>query len=120
MEPEIRTLAQKIVSILHTLPPERRLLVAIAGPPGSGKSTLAYPLTDLINSLALGRPVEQRQIDPATGLQESSAANEAGEASSKADEGEVAVCVGLDGWHHSRAELDGFDDPVEAHWRRVS
>jgi hypothetical protein len=32
---------------------------------------------------------------------------------------EVAICVGLDGWHYSRADLDGFEDPKEAHYRRV-
>lgn len=31
---------------------------------------------------------------------------------------EVAICVGLDGWHHTRAELDAFPDPEMAHWRR--
>lgn len=36
------------------------------------------------------------------------------------DDKQVAICVGLDGWHYSRAELDTFEDPVEAHWRRVS
>ncbi|GAA6009443.1 hypothetical protein JCM11491_003558 [Sporobolomyces phaffii] len=30
----------------------------------------------------------------------------------------VAVAVGLDGWHHSRDELDRFPDPVEARRRR--
>lgn len=32
---------------------------------------------------------------------------------------EVAICVGLDGWHYSREALDGFEDPGEAHYRRV-
>ena len=39
---------------------------------------------------------------------------------SRSDRGEVAICVGLDGWHYSRAALDGFEDPKEAHYRRVS
>jgi hypothetical protein len=30
-----------------------------------------------------------------------------------------AICVSLDGWHYSRSMLDGFEDPVNAHWRRV-
>ncbi|QRW05741.1 uridine kinase [Ceratobasidium sp. AG-Ba] len=30
----------------------------------------------------------------------------------------IAVCVGLDGWHLSRAELDKFDDVKEAYDRR--
>jgi hypothetical protein len=32
---------------------------------------------------------------------------------------EAAICISLDGWHYSRAELDRMPDPVEAHWRRV-
>jgi hypothetical protein len=32
----------------------------------------------------------------------------------------VARCVGLDGWHISRAELAMFPDPEEAFARRVS
>ncbi|CAK9786645.1 P-loop containing nucleoside triphosphate hydrolase protein [Cutaneotrichosporon oleaginosum] len=29
-----------------------------------------------------------------------------------------AVCVGIDGWHYSREQLDAFADPKEAHWWR--
>ncbi|BEI95703.1 hypothetical protein CcaverHIS631_0106520 [Cutaneotrichosporon cavernicola] len=29
-----------------------------------------------------------------------------------------AVCVGLDGWHCSRAQLDASSDPEDAHWWR--
>lgn len=54
--------------------------------PGSGKSTLAYPLVDYLNAKLLG--------------------GENGKSAS--DEEAVAVAVGLDGWHHSRAELDAF------------
>ena len=79
--------------------------------PGSGKSTLAYPLTDRLNTL-LGRTTHPSHVDPNTEI--ASPADEAG------TEGEVAICVGLDGWHYSRAELDKFDDPEHAHWRRVS
>jgi len=31
---------------------------------------------------------------------------------------ELAVGVGMDGWHYSRAQLDAFDDPKQAHARR--
>jgi hypothetical protein len=78
--------------------------------PGSGKSTAAYPLTDRLNEL-LGRPTHASHVDARGDI--ASPAEEAG------TEGEIAICVGLDGWHYSRRELDGFDDPVEAHWRRV-
>lgn len=32
----------------------------------------------------------------------------------------IARCVGLDGWHFSRAHLDTMPDPETAHFRRVS
>jgi hypothetical protein len=82
----------------------------IGSRPGSGKSTAAYPLTDRLNEL-LGRPTHTSHVDARGDI--ASPAEEAG------TEGEIAICVGLDGWHYSRRELDGFDDPVEAHWRRV-
>lgn len=78
--------------------------------PGSGKSTTAYPLTDRLNTL-LGHPTHSSHLDPRGDI--ASPAPQAGA------EGEIAICVGLDGWHYSRAELDTFPDPQEAHWRRV-
>jgi hypothetical protein len=36
------------------------------------------------------------------------------------DKAGIAACIGMDGWHHSRAELDEFPDPAEAKRRRVS
>lgn len=77
--------------------------------PGSGKSTTAYPLTDRLNSL-LGHSTHPSHVDSRGDI--ASPAPEAGV------EGEVAICVGLDGWHYSRSELDTFPDPVEAHWLR--
>ncbi|GAA5822486.1 hypothetical protein JCM5353_000525 [Sporobolomyces roseus] len=73
-----------------------RILVGIAGAPGSGKSTLAYPLVDYLNRKLLGG----ENGKSVTGKEA------------------VAVAVGLDGWHHSRAELDAFPDPSEARRRR--
>lgn len=89
--------------------------------PGSGKSTLAYPLTSHLNAIIRHRPEKQYHVDEATGLMDTPPHTGAaeGETTGK-DSGDVAVCVGLDGWHHTRAELDTFDDPAEAHWRRVS
>ncbi|RSH87450.1 hypothetical protein EHS25_003360 [Saitozyma podzolica] len=108
---DVTAVADKILQAFKSTPDEGRLLVAIAGPPGSGKSTLAYPLTDLLNSRLLRRPPPAPQPtdnDASTGI-----------ASPPVLEGdELAICVGLDGWHYSRGELDGFPDPVEAHWRR--
>jgi len=60
----------------------------------------------------LGRPTHLSHVDDRGDI--ASPAPQAGA------EGEVAICVGLDGWHYSRAELDTFPDPSEAHWRRVS
>lgn len=85
-------------------------------PPGSGKSTLAYPLTSHINALLLGRAPEPSSTDLDTGL--TSRPGDSDTPEQPGDE-DVAICVGLDGWHYSRKELDGFDDPIEAHWRRV-
>ncbi|WWD17380.1 hypothetical protein CI109_101821 [Kwoniella shandongensis] len=113
MEVTPEQLAGKIVKAYRVLPPDKRLLVAIAGPPGSGKSTLAYPLTDALNTLLLHHtPPNPSQIEnpPSLDLVEASG--------TQGKDDEVAICVGLDGWHHSRKELDGFDDPTEAHWRR--
>ena len=61
------------------------MTTAVAGVPGSGKSTLAVPLTDRVNHLLAAAP------------------------SVKGKEKETAVCVGMDGWHYSRAELDLFE-----------
>ncbi|WVQ72433.1 hypothetical protein IAR50_001985 [Cryptococcus sp. DSM 104548] len=113
MEVTPEVLARQIVDQYRKLPESKRLLVAIAGPPGSGKSTLAYPLTDALNALILQHP------PPNPSHLEEPAANLLAESSEHHGQGdEVAIAVGLDGWHHSRAELDGFEDPAEAHWRR--
>lgn len=81
--------------------------------PGSGKSTLAYPLADRVNELILGRPVAHpAAIDGETAVAAPNAALGTGD--------EVAICVGQDGWHYTRQQLDEFPDPKLAHWRRVS
>ena len=80
--------------------------------PGSGKSTLAYPLTDRINSLLLHHPVSH----PST-LDERDYIAEPGRGDGQGDE--IAICVGLDGWHLTRATLDTFSNPDRAHWERV-
>ncbi|WVF71528.1 hypothetical protein IAT40_006336 [Kwoniella sp. CBS 6097] len=113
MEVRPEQLAGRIIESYRSLPAGQRLLVAIAGPPGSGKSTLAYPLTDHLNTLLLHhRPPNPSHIEQPKSLELAEASDTQGGAD------EIAICVGLDGWHYSRAELDGFDDPEEAHWRR--
>ncbi|GAA5979316.1 hypothetical protein JCM5350_006964 [Sporobolomyces pararoseus] len=68
------------------------ILDRLSQAPGSGKSTLAYPLVDYLNE----------RLNEKTGSTNSN----------------LAVAVGLDGWHHSREELDTFPDPSEARRRR--
>lgn len=66
----------------------KRTLVGIAGPPGSGKTTIAAHVLTLLNSPAM------------TGVPI------------------PAVAVAMDGFHYTRAQLDDFADPAEAHKRR--
>ncbi|KAL7421839.1 hypothetical protein Q5752_003610 [Cryptotrichosporon argae] len=109
---EIDRLAQSVAEMFTSVPPDRRLIIAIGGPPGSGKSTVAYPLTDRLNALlAPGEPARTSTVHPADGT--ASPDPHAGESPN-----EVAICVGLDGWHYTRAQLDAFADPADAHWRR--
>ncbi|GAA5946949.1 hypothetical protein JCM3765_002088 [Sporobolomyces pararoseus] len=92
MERALSQLANSILDRLSQVPTDQRVLVGVAGAPGSGKSTLAYPLVDYLNERL----------------------NEKAESTNN----NLAVAVGLDGWHHSREELDRFPDPAEARRRR--
>ncbi|KAK6904267.1 hypothetical protein L486_03850 [Kwoniella mangroviensis CBS 10435] len=95
MSRTIEQLAHDIVDAYYARAGDGRLLVGIAGPPGCGKSTIANPLTQHINSI-LQSPHETAQAERSTS----------------------AVCVSLDGWHYTLAELDAMEDPVYAHrWR---
>lgn len=69
-------------------PPDQRLMIAISGIPGSGKSTFAKVLTTRMN-LTCSSSTER-----------------------------VAVCVPMDGFHFTRAQLDAFPNPQIAHARR--
>lgn len=103
------------IRYIHYEPNNSRYNVRHNRPPGSGKSTLAYPLADALNSFILGHPpTNPSHIEtPVSSL--------LAEGSSQQGNGEeVALTIGLDGWHYRREELDGFDDPQDAHWRRVS
>lgn len=82
-----------------SIPPDQRLLIGIAGVPGSGKSTLAYPLVDRLNE-RLGLEVK----DHAHLNREEVKASPGAEGLEK----RMAVAVGLDGWHCTRAELYRF------------
>ncbi|KJA21938.1 hypothetical protein HYPSUDRAFT_139813 [Hypholoma sublateritium FD-334 SS-4] len=85
---EAEELALYLVDKLDNTPQPTRILVGIAGVPASGKSTLSHLLVDRINS----------SVPAATH--------------------DRAILVGLDGWHLSRAQLDLFPDPKQAHDRR--
>ncbi|OBZ79575.1 hypothetical protein A0H81_00269 [Grifola frondosa] len=89
-------LSAYLVKRLEETSPTARLLFGIAGVPASGKSTLAQLIVDRVNAATCGATV-------------------AGEASIKND---IAVLIGLDGWHLTRAQLDTFPDSKLAHDRR--
>ncbi|KAK7035770.1 p-loop containing nucleoside triphosphate hydrolase protein [Favolaschia claudopus] len=95
MDRTAEELAIDLVNKLREIPPESRFIVGVAGSPAAGKSSFCHRLLKIINSLLeqaeLGAPDIQRT---------------------------VAILVGLDGWHLSRAELDAFPDPELAHERR--
>ena len=79
----------------HSTPPPARLLVGLAGVPASGKSTLAQLIIAHVNTTY--RRAHATDAD--------------------ADRG-IAVLVGLDGWHLSRAALAAMPDPQLARDRR--
>ncbi|GAA6052420.1 hypothetical protein JCM3770_000233 [Rhodotorula araucariae] len=109
MEQTVSAVAEHVLARFRKTPKEQRLLVGIAGVPGSGKSTLAYPLVDRLNALLGVTVKEPSQVD----LEDIVAAPGSDHA-----QDEVAVAVGLDGWHFPRAALDRFPDPAEARRRR--
>ncbi|KAH7919105.1 P-loop containing nucleoside triphosphate hydrolase protein [Leucogyrophana mollusca] len=92
MEPTANELSQFIVSKLASKPTTSRLLVGIAGVPASGKSSLARLIVDKTNALLSSNSV--------------------------AGQRDIAILVGLDGWHLTRAQLDAMHDPKLAHDRR--
>lgn len=66
----------------------KRTLVGIAGPPGSGKTTIAAHVLTRLNAMPANGPLKP------------------------------VVAVAMDGFHYTRAQLDAFSDPAEAHKRR--
>lgn len=98
MEDQIDQLADKIIGAAakkKTVPgcEHARYLVGITGRAGSGKTTVADRLTRIINDKVVQR---------------------------YGSTGSLAKAISLDGWHFSRARLDEFEDPIEAHRRRGS
>lgn len=97
MDETARELAAVVVNKLDSIPPNARLLIAIAGFPASGKSTLAVLVVDHVNALLANANTEHRS--DATPLPQ-------------------AIMIGLDGWHLTRAQLDTMENPKLAHDRR--
>jgi pantothenate kinase len=98
MDQIIPELAQDLLAKLSRIDSRKRLLVGICGVPASGKSTIAFRLVNHLNEnfrASLGIASQPHTISS-----------------------EIVICVGLDGWHFTRATLDTFQDPTEAHARR--
>lgn len=88
MDKQVDNLINKIQGMYLKISPHQRLLIAISGIPGSGKSTLAKVIVTRINHLY---PSSTEKL---------------------------AVCVPMDGFHFTRAQLDAFPNPQIAHFRR--
>ncbi|KAE8224674.1 hypothetical protein CF319_g2479 [Tilletia indica] len=91
MEAVVQDLAQRLVEKLQVYDTDHRYLVGLCGIPGSGKSVLAHAVVKNINSL-------HRQHDPSSS--------------------DIAIVVGMDGWHLTRAQLEAMPDPQLAKDRR--
>lgn len=93
--------------------------MGIAGVPASGKSTLSHLLVDRINVLLEARAASHTNsahnpTHPTTDDVQVHGVQRAVPAATH----DRAILVGLDGWHLSRAQLDLFPDPQQAHDRR--
>lgn len=93
MDQQAVQLGDHILHRLRATPSTERILIGLAGVPASGKSTLAQFIVDHIN-----KTTRREQ----TG----------------GDDRDIAVLIGLDGWHLSRAQLDAMPDPKLARDRR--
>ena len=71
------------------MPPSERLVIGLCGIPASGKSSFAQVVVNRVNQM-----------------------------SANGSDGEIAIYIGLDGWHLSRSALAAFPDPQEAFARR--
>lgn len=71
------------------MPPSQRLVIGLCGIPASGKSSFAQAVVTHVNQI-----------------------------SANGTDREIAIYIGLDGWHLSRSALAAFPDPQEAFARR--
>ena len=83
-------LAERIQELSSSKLPQRTI-IGIAGPPGCGKSTVAAHIVQLLNSNQKHKLISHQVL---------------------------ALAIGLDGFHYTRAELDAFPDALEMHKRR--
>lgn len=90
MEATVEGLVDELQRKLASGPYDRRLLIGLCGIPGSGKSQLASHVVQMLNKQNARR----------------GALND------------VAIVVGMDGWHLSRAQLERMPDPQLAKDRR--
>ena len=88
-----KQLASRAVALAEAAGPTGRVLIALAGGPGSGKSTAAAGVAARVSTL----------LPPGPGAPPGASS---------------ATILPMDGYHYTRAQLDHFPDPVEAHARR--
>ncbi|KAG8815269.1 hypothetical protein FRC19_001135 [Serendipita sp. 401] len=91
MEPTISELAQELLEKSKVLPDGQRYLVGLSGIPASGKSSLAHAIVNKLNQL---------------------------HRSASLDSNDIAIVVGLDGWHLPRSTLAAMTNAEEAFARR--
>lgn len=85
MQSRIAESASHLLSLLDSESSDQRIIIGIAGGPGSGKSEFAKEVCDEVNRVAADKGATTK---------------------------DVAVIIGMDGWHYSRKQLDEF--PVSA------
>jgi pantothenate kinase len=124
METEIETAFGDIVNAFVATSTDaaeasRPLLVAIAGIPGSGKTTLAKALANALEDLGNDAITTEADLNNSGAFASGSVPNDSmpQRPMASASLGSVFV-LSMDGYHHTRAELDAMKDPVEAHRRR--
>ncbi|CBQ72253.1 conserved hypothetical protein [Sporisorium reilianum SRZ2] len=89
MQDQVDRLVGDLLGKAQGLESSKRLLVGVSGIPGSGKSSLAVKLVSALNT-----------------------------ASHATHSTDLAICVGMDGWHYPRATLSTFPDAQKAFDRR--
>ncbi|KAF2672781.1 phosphoribulokinase/uridine kinase [Microthyrium microscopicum] len=92
MEDQVNNLVQKLWTKYQATKSTQRLLVGIAGIPGSGKTTLAALITARLNALSALSAFSALQTP--------------------------AICIPMDGYHLTRAQLSAMPDPTTANARR--